>query len=244
MTKFPDWNYWMYRYLDSEAGTYRPIHDFDVITDNDIRYEGYDLDDNKWCRKNFWTAQEAALISFHRDPDKIRELYKFDETDDNFLSEFDTTDEEHYELTGFITDIYGLIKSSQEEKTLPPKLLRPDLYVEWAMLVGIDIPHSVLEELNAVQRERREEADPPEPSDETASVGAEPVPKTKKPSQRLENNSTKIILALLLHSGLINKDVRWLSGRLSEIIHEKMGEVEPKAGTIETRLNEAHELVR
>jgi hypothetical protein len=83
MADHPAWDYFMYETLpDGRKREFYRYH----LEYNDIRADNYDLDLEEWCgmKHFYWTAQEAALISFDRDPNKV-ELSE----DDNFVFDED-----------------------------------------------------------------------------------------------------------------------------------------------------------
>jgi hypothetical protein len=250
MTDHPDWDYWLYENLGN--GKYRDIASY-ALNDGDIRSDKYDLDFSKWCRKYFWTAQEAALISFFRDPDKV------ERTDADFIFHDEVyapgDDDEHgkknIELRQYITDLYDLIEDAQTKKVLPAQFFLPEMYIDWARRVGVDIPQSVSQELALVESERNQEKTPAQSGDETKSADADSAPKRKSNSQkkRLENNLTKILLAVLVESKLIDKEPTALSKKLELILENMAHEQGDKhlslgAPTIEDRLAEARELLK
>ena len=159
MADYPAWNYWAWEQLLD--GRQRPVETSDgVLYESDIRNDMYWLDVNRWCKRGhfFWTPQEAALISFGRDPDKV------DRTEDDFIfhDDFLRTDDEdgqkNVELRQFITDVYEAIRHAQVTGELRPRIAR-EAYIEWAKDEGIDVPHFVVEAIDAFERDREREAD-------------------------------------------------------------------------------------
>jgi hypothetical protein len=251
MSDQPHWDYWLHE--DLPNGRYRQIDRH--LGENDIRSEEYDLDLEKWCgRKHFfWTAQEAALISFFRDPDKV------ERTEEDFIlhngvmgprGDDDEDGKRNIELREYITDLYDRIRDAQEKRELP-QLLRRDLYIEWAELVKIDIPQSVLHALKAAERERA----PPGPAlskaaeDATSDSDDELDDKVASQDSKFRNGARKVILALLLESGLINRTTTKLSQDLEDKLRDeaqKRADDEIVLGnqTIIKRLKEARDLLR
>jgi hypothetical protein len=245
MTDRPNWDYWLYEDLGN--GNYRDIASY-ALNEGDIRSDKYDLDLNKWCSKYFWTAQEAALISFLRDPDKVQR------TDDDFIfhdevyapMDDDNDGKKNIELRQYITTVYDMIEDAQAKEVLPAKFFRPEMYIDWAKRVGVDIPQSVSQSLIV---ERNRGTGPPRSADDTKSVDEDSEPKRKSNSQqkRLENNLTKILLAVLVESKLIEKEPAALAKKLELILDNLAYDQADKslslgAPTIEDRLAEAHEL--
>jgi hypothetical protein len=145
MADHPKWDYWMYE--DLGEGRLLPIDHFHPISDDDIRNDKYRVDRKKWCRKYFWKPDEAALISFIRDPEKITaELISFDE--DDFQRE------EHVALCKHMSALCDLIVSEQGKGRLDHGFFPPEKYVEWAKQVGVSIPPCITKELEVVRLER------------------------------------------------------------------------------------------
>jgi hypothetical protein len=249
MTDHPDWNYWTLEWISDSK--YRDVATY-LLSDSDIRSDRYDLDVEKWCNTKhfFWTAQEAALISFFRDPDLVErteEDFIFHDEVYGLRPDADEDAKKNIELRQYITDLYELILDAQEQKELPGRLLR-DVYIEWAALVGVDIPQPVLQALKAVEREGQHETRPDDLRDGVVSVDADQS-KKQKGIQKYENNLLKIILALLIKSNLIEKSTGAMSNTLAEILRTKahdQGDEDLNLGdeTIKKRLDDAHELLK
>jgi hypothetical protein len=235
MADHPRWNYW----IDENLGDGRllPVDDDGWLPKGDIRKDTYNLDTKKWCRKHLWTAEQAALISFSRDPYKVL-------TDNDLIPWNDEHHEEHAALAKHINKLYRLITDAQEQRILP-EIFRPGMYIEWAKHVGVDFPPYIEAELDAVERERSRNADSAQQSDDVVSNNTERTSEKKGRSQqtRLENNLRKIILALLIKAGLTNEKPDALSRKLEDILL-KEDTPYPKAGTIEERLTEVLDLLK
>jgi hypothetical protein len=145
MDDHPQWDYWMHENVGD--GRLLEIDHFYPIPDDDIRNRKYDVNQKRWCRRHFWSADEAALISFARDPDKIPEgLISLDE-DDPAL-------QEHTTLCKHMSALHDLIVCAQKEQRLEADFFAPDKYIEWANRIGISIPPHVAQELEVVRVER------------------------------------------------------------------------------------------
>jgi hypothetical protein len=147
--------------------------------------------------------------------------------------------------------LHDLIVDAQEKTHLPPEFFPPAMYVAWAKRVGVDIPKCVRIELERVERERA----PPsttfsEPADDAISGPDDELPDEKVGSQdkKFRNNAKKVILALLLKSGLISKGTKALSEDLDfELKNQRQkGHDEITLGwqTIKRRLDESHDLLK
>jgi hypothetical protein len=250
MADFPAWDYWRWE-LNScgspvviDTGIYS-------VNDDDFRCEDYDLDENNWCtRSNFyWTAQEAALISFGRDPDKIKESFK--ERIENFPFFDGVVGPEDHELRQNISAVYNAILHAQETGNLQRRILR-ERYIDWARGEGIDFPIFVSEAINAFERER--EALHERLSQHVNGMIAEPddeLPDEEVNShdKKFRNNVRKVIVALLIHTGLASRGTKKLAEDLQAILNDKADlqkDFALKLGwqTIQDRLDEAHELLK
>jgi hypothetical protein len=252
MDKHPNWDYWQEEYSDGKLIVFdRPD------SERDIRHEKYDLDVTKWCDKAFWDAGDAALISFFRDPDKIagvsRELSPLHIGDDDY--------EEHNELMGHISNLNNLIIKAQERQQLSENFFQATMYVEWAKRMGISIPRRVSDQLGFVVRERRGEIGPLNIF-EAAKFGRRPGyfssekepefvnNKNQGPAKRADNNSAKIILAILEVADLLKVDDSVLTRRIQTALEKFARQKNDKSflegvgkQTIESRLGAAKDLL-
>src|SRR6267142_198243 len=159
MAKHPNWDYWLYE----DAGNKHPKRDGLSWTDErdsrlisiyegrslsaaDIRNEEYNLDEKRWCRKN-WNASQAAEISFGRDPDKLKNA------DESLPISDDDDRAKHSELVDYIDQLEALITGAQANGLLPTPIFLPEQYIKWAKDVGVDYPFYVEEELKIVESE-------------------------------------------------------------------------------------------
>jgi len=242
----PKWDYWLWE--DLGDGRRLSIYHDRIFRQWDIRDEKYNLDLEKWCKKYIWTAEEAALISFMRDPDKIlRSKTNFQNLSLPEGAVTDESDRDNLVLRVIITKLIKLIKKAQEGGDLPVRVFRPGHYIDWAKLVGVDIPPDVEW---GVERWRRLEAQLTERAGDTelADVKDEDIAMTSQ-QKRVINNIKKILLAILVESGLIKRDPDLLSKTLRKTLdrlHEEHGNKELdnlKAPRIKFRLDEARALI-
>ena len=254
MAKYPSPDYWMHEIIE-DAGADRRISIYEGkdLDSADIRNQKYDLDKRIWCReKEFWDAEEAALISFGRDPDKVvkrDEYVPWDEDDEDF--------KKHSELWDQIEKRRLLIKDAQEKEMLPD-FFPPKTYVKWAERMGFFIPGFVTNELDAIQREREAIRQGKRPSIfpgiyldpvEMSEDDSERVSEKKGRSQqkRFDNNLLKILAAVLIYAKLGNKPAE-LSKALADILENRALELANKrlllgVSTIEERIEEALDLL-
>jgi hypothetical protein len=234
----PKWDYWLYE--DLGDGRYLSIYHDRSLPEGDVRNNKYDVDIKKWCRKYLWNAEQAALISFIRDPDKVTAA-DLRPQDDEF-GDF----KEHNELWNNMSKLCDLITDAQKKRILPD-IFPPGMYIEWARHVGVDMPLAIRKELEIVERERRYEADDSaEPSDDVAAVALKHAKKNGASQQkRFENGLTRTLLAVLIKSALIKTDTATLSKALADILDAKAQKGDGKfslgAATIKKRLDEAHD---
>jgi hypothetical protein len=231
MAEHPAWNYWLFDDLGN--GRIVSIYEGRSLSEIDIRNEQFDLDEKRWCRE-FWSASQAAAISFGRDPDKL-------ERADDSLSITGAQDRaKHAELIDHIDRLEQIIKSAQKMESLDDPTFLPERYIKWANSIGVDYPHYVAEELKIVEsevarlKEFRTRADQDNRGDQETrhsdlsdgqtdndlpECAADlPNPKGRAPQARLEANQTKIIFALLLKTNLKKQNMTPLALELSKIL--------------------------
>jgi hypothetical protein len=250
MADRPSWDYWLYEDLGN--GRYRGIHDSGChLDDSDIRSDGYEIDVDKWCRCHFWNAQEAALVSYFRDPDKV------ERTSDDFVlhgkvrgayGDDDDDAEKNLELRNHITDLYELIRQAQKQEVLP-EFFRPAMYIDWAKRMGVSVPKPIADELDRVSLEDDRA------TSQYNSVGRrqptldEAEEKLTSQQSRAARNLVKILLAVLLKTNLIKWDPVKLSGSLEKILDDlSVAQEDPNISvsidTIKARLREAYALLK
>src|SRR6266850_4510761 len=65
--ELPIWNYWMW----DDEGKYNYKYDYDMSDHPDWEHLQNTGWDKEWTRRLFWTAEQAAALSFGRSPDKV-----------------------------------------------------------------------------------------------------------------------------------------------------------------------------
>ena len=255
MTESLSWDYW--KTDSSDDGTGRIlIYDQDDLDPRDIRDKAYDLDKGAWISKHYWNAEQAALISFGRDLDKIkssgytinyREWWSAVIRPSEFwsLTEFD----KHRELLGQIDERYKLIMTVPEF-TEP---FKPAAFIDWASCKKLRIP-DFTQELKTVDQDRNrnsvttpmhpggsiERGEPPENDLRQTSK------KSAGPNKRYENNLVAILLAVLMKSKLIDEEQSELSRMLADFVEKN--KIKTSTGkaisqtTISDRIEDAHRL--
>lgn len=162
MTEFPSWNFWQFMTIDVNSRGFDfqsqvSIYDWADIGDADIRNRKFDLDYNEWCRRNFWEADQAAAISFNRDPGKIKKHL----SEHGYIGADENNEEEcaaHDKLVDAIKARQRLIEEAQENKVLPPgSIFRLEMFIDWGKRVGFRVPPEVEKWVTNVERERRGE---------------------------------------------------------------------------------------
>jgi hypothetical protein len=150
-----------------------------------------------------------------------------------------------------MSTLHDLILDAQEKKHLAPDFFSPASYVAWAKRVGVEIPACIQSELQRVELERAPPSNTLSNSrDDAVSDPDHELSEEKVSSQdkKFRNNARKVILALLLASGLISRGTKALSEDLESRLKEKRqdGHDEIYLGwqTIKSRLDESHELLR
>jgi hypothetical protein len=247
MADFPAWDYWAWE-LDSHGRAVMSDFSADSVNDDDIRFEGYDLDYDNWCKRSsfYWTAQEAALISFGRDPDRV------EKTKEDFVFSAGVVGPEDHELRQNITAVYEAILDAQKTGNLHQRRILRERYINWATGEGIDIPIFVSEAVDAFERER--DALDARLSEHVNVTIAEPddeIPEAKLDShdKKFRNNVKKVIAALLIETGLKSRSTKKLAETLENALNgeaDRRKDFEIRLGwqTIQDRLDEAHELLK
>jgi hypothetical protein len=248
MAELPLWNYWMYETLSGETDRKISIYEGKDLAKKDVRNKDYDLDHRAWCRKYFWNAEQAALISFVRDPDKVVSRDSWEQGDGYDDEDF----ERHNELWDQIEKLFELIKDSQKTAVLP-EFFSPTMYIEWAKHIGFYFPDYVKRELENVERVRSKKAIEIIPgkyvdSNEVPESNLKQVPEKKSAQTKIANNDKTILLALLIESNLIKRGATELSMRLAKILRNKAfdeGDDALRLGdeAIAKRLQEARDLI-
>jgi hypothetical protein len=153
---FVEWDFWMWG--SDRWGNAKWIdRGRSALSENDLRFEDYELKTDNWCRREhyFWTAQEAALISFSRDPDKVErsEVDFLDSRELPFYAEDD--DNNDITLQEEIEKVYDAIVKAQADGVLWQRMPR-DQYLEWAVGEGISIPDHVLKSVDDFESEAKD----------------------------------------------------------------------------------------
>ena len=181
MTDRPAWNYFMY----DDAGNWRYNFEYIVFSEYDIQSAEYQADYELWSEKFYWSAEEAAALSFTRDPKKI-----------DWRDGADEGDVESQELWQQILALKSLIESAQEKGVLPDFFM-PEMYFEWADRSGVSYPPHFTELVAKSKDVRRTPTDLTNaPSDANGEIPKE-LQKITSQKRREENNMLKVILALI-----------------------------------------------
>jgi hypothetical protein len=145
MSDFPSpWNYWEMLILD-ENGNY--VEDTSDEALNDVEQfhsPDFRADFEKWGGQNFWNCDEAAALTFGKDPDVITREHV----------EEDTVGPSYF--IPYYAAVRERILARQASGELP-ELMRPALYVEWARRQGIDFPDDLKEVVQQLERDRETE---------------------------------------------------------------------------------------
>lgn len=122
----PKWNYWMW----DEAGQYNYKYDHDMSDHPDCEFLERTAWDEEWTRRLFWTANEAAALSFGRSPDKVPwDNDPFGVKVMDGKSEFAT----------YFCELRRQIIEAQEKGILP-KAIPALMYIQWAELSNVPFP--------------------------------------------------------------------------------------------------------
>src|SRR3954451_22199945 len=104
------WDYWLYEDIGDHRNV--SIYLLQDLDERDWRNKKYELEFHKWCRKYFWDADQAALISFFRDPEKLEKAVEFDQFEED--EQFD----QHFQLKKHILALRDLIIDAQKNGIL------------------------------------------------------------------------------------------------------------------------------
>jgi hypothetical protein len=147
MTNFPPWNdeqsksaspspdwpshdYWMYD--ENGEFIYKYAHTMGDHPDREF-LENTDYEE-KWAQRFFWSANQAAALSFGRSPDEVT---------------WDAYMESMYESSEFAThlgDLRDRILAAQRDQTLP-EAIPPVMYAQWAQLNRLPFPPALAEDV-------------------------------------------------------------------------------------------------
>jgi hypothetical protein len=240
MADFPSWDFWKFKSIEDD-GIKRQIsiHEWDDIGKRDIRNKQYDLDYDSWCRKHFWDAEEAAAISFGRDPGKITESLK----DGPITANEDEDFTAHDELADQMVKRLRLIEKAQENGQLTKDFFRPSMFIEWGRRMGFYVPPRVEKWLGNVERERRGEGtisrtvpgiffENEAEAEQVSKTDSEAEQASKTDSDKgwkkvgsgtkqYDNNLLRILLAVMIESKLIDRDPRSLSKTLATLMEKR-----------------------
>ncbi len=170
------WNYWMW----DENGEYRYKYDHALDDHPDHEFLRDTEWDDRWSQKFFWTAKEAALLSFGRSPTKVSwEDPHFGVEQADCDSEFAT----------HACSVFREIIKAQARQVLPPAI-PAKMYVEWALANDMPFPpnlaNAVLAHYELVMSQKNQPTVDKKISDET----------NEKVNPRLEHNYLRVILGL------------------------------------------------
>ena len=131
---WPDPDWWMSEYINDNTRIVS-IYEGTDLDEADIRNKSYAVDIS-WHRKNyFWNANDAALISFGRNPDKVVDRDKYVPSDDDLDEQ---QFKKHNELWDAITERRLLIEDAQSKRVLP-EIFPPAMYIDWGKRLGFRV---------------------------------------------------------------------------------------------------------
>jgi hypothetical protein len=222
---------WMWEYIGDDPRIVS-IYEGTDLDEADIRHKRFAVDIS-WHKNNyFWNANQAAFITFGRDPDKVVKREDYVPSDDD-----EKDFRRHNDLWKQIDERRLLIEDAQRNGVLP-EFFPPAMYIDWGKRLGFDIPRFVVSDLEIVNSERM--------AIDEANVRNTPLGGAQQ--KRLENNVIKILGAVLIYAKLEKKEPAALSAGLEKVLSEKAIKLADKklnlsVKTIEERLVEARELL-
>ncbi len=230
----PDYWYdsemWMWEYINDNTRIVS-IYEGTDLDEADIRNKHFAVDIT-WHRNNyFWNANDASLISYGRNPDKVVDRDKYVPSDDDLDEQ---QFKKHNELWDAITERRLLIEDAQSKGVLPDPF-PPAMYIDWGKRLGFTIARFVVADLETVDSERK-------------AFDSKQDTKAGSQQKRFDNNLIKVLGAILVHTKLDKKEPAALSTALEGILFSRASELHNKkinlsARTIEERLVEARELL-
>jgi hypothetical protein len=131
MLDWPIWNYWMFD--DNVDFIFRYDHTMDGHPDAEFLY-GTDYEP-EWAHRFFWTADEAAALSFGRSPTKV--------CHDQYMEEMDGSSE----FATHFCELRLAIIEAQNAKTLP-ETIPACMYAEWAQRNNLPFPPALADKVS------------------------------------------------------------------------------------------------
>lgn len=230
-TELPSWNFW--RHFPN--GEFRFDLDYKNFEEADLRSPKAHADPIVWARKYFWTAEQASLLAFGLDPERI-------DWEDYCV------DPEGQEVRDLLYEyckkFASLLRSDQDAARLPSDPIPAGVLLAWAETHRVTFPHWIVAQVETIL------------SPQSIQVADTEEPRTTEPrdagkTNRVDRNVKKIILAFLRRGKTKDSrvDIPLQSKQLSQTLSElavDSGDDSLKLGeqTIRERLNEAEDLVK
>lgn len=190
----------------------------------DLSSSYYDVDNfDSWTKLDSWTREQAAALTFGRDPNLIKweDECPVEVWDD--LEEFDQQRRTVF-LVFAMTELIFKIRTAQELNLLPPDI-SPRKYAAWLRFSGIPSPSAIWNLFTPGAGTLYKASD----TFETCRAPDGGRIRRASDQRKIENNLRKIILALLLKNpGQERLDIP----DLSKTIEKRLNEIEANVGSI------------
>jgi hypothetical protein len=182
----PDWPshcYWMY----DENGEYIHKYDYGMAEHPDCEFlDGTDYED-MWAQQFFWSADQAAALSFGRSPDEVPYDAHMESMDQS--SRFAT----------YFCDLREHIIEAQRDRILPERIPAV-MYAQWAQQNGLPFPPELAKQVSSffadVMAMTNERATSLTADTAVSDTPASTLPQHAKASPRQEKNLKGVIYAL------------------------------------------------
>ncbi|MCP1974306.1 hypothetical protein [Bradyrhizobium elkanii] len=176
-----------------DAGNYIHKYVYGMIDHPDCDFLWDTEWNEKWTKRLFWTAEEAAALSFGRSPDKVPW-----NADPWGVKEMDGSSE----FASYFCQLRKEIIKAQEN-TILPRAIPALMYIQWADANNIPFPPALAQTINQFYGSLTRESDklPASDEDTTTSEKNQELGKRSRNNDgevhpRLKNNYLKLILAV------------------------------------------------
>lgn len=218
------WNYWMW----DEEGKYNYKYDHDMSDHPDYEHLERTGWTEEWTRRLFWTAEQAAALSFGRSPDQVpwdNNPYGVKEMDGE--SEFPT----------YFCELRRRILEAQNREILP-KAIPALMYIQWADANRLPFPPALADAIQVFYDSLALRTDAEREKVDERSTEKKPRDENAELHPRRRNNYLKAIL------GMAKEKYRFPRAGVAKRISDDLAKHELELGeeTILSFLKEAEDL--
>jgi hypothetical protein len=138
MKKWPSWDHWKdLQHIEMhEDGSYT-VPSNDGIPEDELEFVDAADYEPEWSRRWWWTADEAAALSFGKSPDAL--------PFDDYMQSMDGSSQ-------FATEFCAVrehILEAQRNKVLYEPKIPTKMFIEWAQAEGISLPPELVEQVTS-----------------------------------------------------------------------------------------------